>query len=769
MYPMPEEDIQTDTSLKSILDNSRDAVCRFNLRKNAIEYLSPDSTAKQVFGWSRDEILSMDKDQLEKNLNTKDLNKIKMLPSLLLKRNNIQLTFAITVPDGNKRKLSGWFVPVWSGSELYAIDCFARPETEEKAGEIIEELARPEYEIFPYALDTLPVILTVLRPDYTVKWCNKEYIKSMGNNTGKLCYESQFNYDRPCKECQAFIPLKTGKPHHWEWTIPNGRTLDIYNFPIKDSDGSPLILEMDIDITERRKAENALKELNEVLEYRVEERNEEVRKSKVDLENAQRIGNIGNWRLDLKTNNLFWSEENYKIFGIQNGTKLDYSKFLEYIHPDDREFVDKSYKAALLGKEYEIEHRIIAGKNLKWIRVKAFLESDEGGNIIAAFGISQDVTSRRLAEDRLKESEARLRLALESGNIGTWEWDIKSDHLSWDERMEKMYGVPPGWFGGKYDDFEALIHEEDVAHFRKALDDSLRFSIPFETIFRVRYGKKKIKYISAKAQLKTDRNGRPILLSGVCFDITNLKEGTENLISRLNQELLRSNKELESFAYVASHDLQEPLRMITSFTQLLELHYGDKLDTTAKEYIEYATAGAKRMYELINSLLAYSRINKKEIDFKKVDINNVLDTVSKNLALKIREKQVKLTADPLPHVYGDQDQMVHLFQNLISNGIKFSRENPEIIVSSKISKHCCTFSISDNGIGIDRQYFDKIFQIFQRLHQREKYEGTGIGLAICKRIVERHGGRIWIESQPGNGSTFFFTLPSRPPVSKKHQ
>lgn len=763
---MPDVDIQMDAGLKSILDNSKDAVCRFNLKNNLIEYLSPDSTIKQIFGLSREKILSMDICKLKKIIDIDDVEIIKTLPDLLQKQSNAELTFSITLPDGLKRKLSGWFVPVFSGKDIYAIDCFARL-VDQTAGGISGKPSSPGIESIPM-LDKIPVILNVLRPDYTMKWCNQEYINAVGDNTGKLCYKSQFNYDKPCKECQAFIPLQTGKPHHWEWTIPDGRTIDIFNFPFKDADESPLIMEMAIDITERRKAENELKELNEVLEYKVEERNEEVRQRKVDLENAQKIGNIGSWRLDIKTNDLIWSEENYKIFGIENGTKLDYSSFLDYVHPYDREFVNKHYKAAFSGGEFDIEHRILTGENTKWIREKAYSEKDAEGNVIAAFGISQDVTSRRITEDRLKESEARLRLALESGNIGTWEWDIKSDRLSWDERMEKMFGVPPGWFGSKYDDFETLIHEEDVAHFRKALDDTLRFTIPFETIFRIRYGRKKIKYISAKAQIRSDRNGRPVLLSGVCFDITNLKEGTENLISRLNQELLRSNKELESFAYVASHDLQEPLRMITSFTQLLELHYGNKLDSTAKEYIEYATAGAKRMYDLINSLLAYSRINKKEIDFKKVDIKNVIDTVSKNLALKIKEKQVKLTTESFPYVYGDQDQLVHLFQNLISNGIKFSRENPEIIVRAKTSKLCTTFSISDNGIGIDRQYFDKIFQIFQRLHQREMYEGTGIGLAICKRIVERHGGRIWIESQPGKGSTFFFTLPSRPPVSIKH-
>ncbi|HLN20826.1 MAG TPA: PAS domain-containing protein [Bacteroidales bacterium] len=751
---MVEEGFQVEKSLNSILENSRDLICRFNVCDQKIEYLSPDHVTMKISGRSCDELLSMKIDDLRTLIDARDLVALDSLPVLFRRENGVQLTFSISLPGGNKRKLSGWFAPLYSEeSELCYIDCFIQ---------VASSGSEKDKEI----LDTIPVILTMIRPDYTIKWCNKAYREALGNNEGGLCYRKQFNLDKPCSECQAFLPLKTGKPHNWQWTLPDGRTFDIHNFLIRDSDGSPLILEMDIDITGWRKAEISLKDLNEALGLRVAEHTEELRKSQIDLQHAQRIANIGNWRLDPATEELFWSGENYQIFGIAEGTRLNYTFFLQLVHPDDREDVDKSWKAALAGKDYDLEHRIMVNGMIKWVREKAYLEFDGEGKLIAAFGISQDVTSRRMAEDKLKESEARLRMALESGKIGVWEWNLKTGNITWDDRMEKMFGVPPGWFGGTYDDFERLIHDEDVAHFRKAIDDTLRTNMPFETIYRIRYGKKGIKYISSKAQLKYDRSGRPLLLSGVCFDITGLKEGTENLISRLNQELLRSNRELESFAYVASHDLQEPLRMITSFTQLLEVQYGEKLDARAREYIEYATSGAKRMYDLINSLLAYSRINKKELAYARIDVNKVVDAVRKNLSLKILEKEVLLNTEKLPFIYGDYDQMVHLFQNIIANGIKFSKVNPVITITAKASKGYWTFSISDNGIGIEPQYFERIFQIFQRLHPREHYEGTGIGLAICKRIVERHGGRIWIESQPGKGSAFFFTLPRTAPVIK---
>ncbi len=271
--------------------------------------------------------------------------------------------------------------------------------------------------------------------------------------------------------------------------------------------------------------------------------------------------------------------------------------------------------------------------------------------------------------------------------------------------------------------------------------------------------KTKTKYISSKALVNKDKDGKPVSMTGVCFDVTGLKEGTEQLVSKLNEELLRSNKELESFAYVASHDLQEPLRMVSSFTQLLEQQYKDKLDDKAHEYIHFAVDGSKRMYDLLNGLLAYSRIHTKGKEFKSVELAQVLENSTKNLALTIKERNAIIKSDELPAVNADESQMIQLFQNLISNSIKFSTETPRIYISSKSETDHYLISVKDEGMGIEPQYFEKIFQIFQRLHPREQYEGTGIGLAICKRIVERHGGTIWVESELGKGSTFFFTIP----------
>ncbi len=225
-------------------------------------------------------------------------------------------------------------------------------------------------------------------------------------------------------------------------------------------------------------------------------------------------------------------------------------------------------------------------------------------------------------------------------------------------------------------------------------------------------------------------------------------------------ELARSNADLQQFAYVASHDLKEPLRMVASYTQLLARRYKGKLDSDADEFIRYAVDGANRMQWLINDLLAYSRVTVQDKVFEEVDCNSVLEEVLSDIRVAVEESRAVVTRDPLPTVMADRVQLGQLFQNLIGNAIKFhGKEPPQVHVSAERRPTEWLFSVRDNGVGLDPEYAERIFVIFQRLHNREEYPGTGIGLAICKKIVERHGGRIWVVSQTGRGATFHFTLP----------
>lgn len=257
-----------------------------------------------------------------------------------------------------------------------------------------------------------------------------------------------------------------------------------------------------------------------------------------------------------------------------------------------------------------------------------------------------------------------------------------------------------------------------------------------------------------------DSNNKIFASLGFAHDVTE-RERSEEKIKKILIELKNSNKQLEQFAYVASHDLKEPLRMVSSFVQLLEKRYKGKLDEKADKYINYAVDGALRMQRLIDDLLSYSRINNNNIDFKLIDTNKILKNVILSISKLIDVNSAQITFDNLPKIIGDETQIGRLFQNLLTNAIKFKREevDPKVHISVKKENSNYIFSVKDNGIGIDNEYKEKIFVIFQRLHGKGEYEGTGIGLSVVKRILSLHNGKIWFDSEIGDGTTFYFSIP----------
>ena len=782
-------------------------------------------------------------------------------------------------------------------------------------------------------LETLPVYLILLTPDHQVPFANRFFRERFGESHGERCYEYLFRRDEPCEICESFTALKTGAPHRWEWVGPDARTYDVYDFPFTDTNGSRLILEMGIDVTEQKRAEAELKEAKETLETRVAQRTEELAESEARLARAQEIAHLGSWELDLANNKLTWSDEVYRIFGLEPqefGAK--YESFLERVHPDDREKARAAYAESLRQHKegYEIEHRILRTKTgeVRWVHEKCQHIFDGSGRIVRSIGMALDITERRKAEEALAREHEELQTILDSVPAWIFYKDRNNRFLRANRAFAEVMRIPKEQLQGKSvwdlypaeqadaywrDDLEVLasgkpklgiveplsvsgetrwVLTDKIPYFdvqgsiagviglslditerkkaEEALERSLRrFELLSETageLLRSAAPQEIVESLCRKVMehldchvflnfLVDEKAGRlhlnaysgippeaaksiewldfgaaicdcaaldgqrivaenipctpdertelvksfgikahachPLLAqdgktmgtlsfgtrSRETFDADDLslmkavadqvsvaliRMQGEQALRRTAEDLIRSNQDLEQFAYVSSHDLREPLRTVTGFVQILQNRYRDKLDPKAGEYINFAVEGAKRMQQLIDDLLAYSRVGSAGAVHSILSVQQPLERALDSLKGSIEGSRANITVDPMPTVMADGTLLTQVFQNLIGNAIKFRAQRPLVIhVGAERKKDCWQFTVKDNGIGMDPKYSDKIFVIFKRLHSRERYPGTGIGLAICKKIVERHGGEIGVESQLGKGSTFFFTIPDK--------
>ena len=376
-------------------------------------------------------------------------------------------------------------------------------------------------------------------------------------------------------------------------------------------------------------------------------------------------------------------------------------------------------------------------------------------------GSALDITAWKQAEAAQRASDERMGLATEATGVGIWDWNVLTNKIRWNAQMFRIYGVTPTPDGFvDYTVWSGAVLPEELAQQEAILQETARRGGRNSREFRIlRRDDRECRNIEAVETVRLNDRGQTEWVVGTNLDVTERKQAEEK-IKRTVADLERSNQELEHFAYVASHDLQEPLRMVSSYTQLLAHHYESQLDDKARKYIHYAVDGSVRMQTLINDLLTYSRVGRRGKPLEPTDAHAVLGEALRNLAAAIVETHAVITNDELPTVLADASQLVLVFQNLLANAIKFRRaELPRIHVSARERGGEWLFAVKDNGIGIEAQYAERVFIIFQRLHTKEEYPGTGIGLAVCQRIVERHGGKIWFESAPGSGTTFLFTVP----------
>jgi PAS domain S-box-containing protein len=555
-----------------------------------------------------------------------------------------------------------------------------------------------------------------------------------------------------------------------------GVVVTIVVFTIFITYNAEILDQLDLD---RQQAETALRQAHDQLQQRVAERTAELVAANLELQ--QEIQQHEQTEATLRRSQQELSDfvEN-AIVGLHwvaadgtiiwaNQAELDLLGYTreEYIghsitefHADQAAITDilqrlssnqpvQQYEADLRCKDGSIRH-VLIDSNVSW----------NNGEFIRTRCFTRDITERKYAEEALRQSEQKFRAIFD----GTFQFIglLAPDGIVLEANQPALEAIGANladiagqafWATPWWTHSPILQGQLKEAIARAAQGELVRF----EAEHILADGTSIFVDFSLKPVF--DLQGQVVMLIPEGRDINDRKRA-EIALQQQQQELARSNAELQQFAYVASHDLQEPLRMITSYLELLERRYKGQLDDKADKFIAYAVDGAARMQILINDLLSYSRVGSRGQDLELVDCEKILQNVLNNLQMSIKQSSAAITHTPLPQVNADPSQLTQLFQNLISNALKFRQEaTPQIHIAVQSTDDKWLFSVQDNGIGMEVQYLERIFIIFQRLHSKAEYPGTGIGLAVCKKIVEQHGGTLWVDSQPGRGSTFHFTLP----------
>ncbi|ODS39492.1 MAG: hypothetical protein A7316_05455 [Candidatus Altiarchaeales archaeon WOR_SM1_86-2] len=508
-------------------------------------------------------------------------------------------------------------------------------------------------------------------------------------------------------------------------------------------DGNILWSGVVLDITSRKRVEEALQE------------------SEYVLKEAQRITHIGSWDVDVVTGKENLSDEMYKIYGIDHDFDTVFENIMtKLIHPDDREKVQKAAEDAIKGNPKPLEYRIVRpdGETRTVWTEGAEIIHDENGEVIKLIGTTQDITGRKQAEEALRDSEAKFRnLAEQSPNMIFI--NRKGRVVYANKKCEEVMGYKREEFYSPDFDFFTLIAPEYVRLVKENFSRHMMRgeNPPLEYALITKEGRR----IEAILATKLIRYERESAIIGIVTDITERKLAEEEL-RRAVEELARSNAEMETFVYSVAHDLRAPLRAMQGFGEALLEDYTDQMDPTARDYAHRIVAASHRMDTLIHDLLSYSRISRAEMELKPVGLEDIVADVIDHMGGEIQEKEAHVAVKkPLPEVVGNKNILLHVIGNIISNAVKFTAPGvkPQVRVWAGERDGRVRLWVEDNGIGIAPEYHERIFRVFERLHSIDEYPGTGIGLAIVHKGVERMGGEVGVESAPGKGSKFWIELP----------
>jgi PAS domain S-box-containing protein len=491
---------------------------------------------------------------------------------------------------------------------------------------------------------------------------------------------------------------------------------------------------------------------------------EKIVRSEHLLAQSQQIAKIGSWEMDLVLNRISWTDEFFRLRGLTAGeTVADFELFLSVVHPDDRQTVCETVKFAKKNAQsFNITYRIVLpGGDVRILHDLGEVVFDKKGQPVKVRGTSQDITKQRKAEEEIIHQRKFTEEILNN---------LPADVAVFDSQHNYLFLNPSAI--GNAETRKWLIGKNDFDYCKwKGIDDKMavirraKFMSAIKSEGNLSWTDEHVKKDGEVTHILRKfhpifENGELKFVIGYGVDVSSLKIAEINL-QKAVEVTEKTNKGLEQFAFAASHDLQEPLRMVTNYLALIEKKYKDILDDTGKKYIHFAVDGALRMRQIILDLLEFSRIGRTETMSTAVDINLLINEILVLFSSQIQEKRAVIDIGQLPVFNTFKVPLRQAFQNLIGNALKYQRpgSSPVINISAQEENKYWKFSVKDNGIGIKQEHFERIFVIFQRLHVKEEYSGTGVGLAITQKIIESIGGEIWVESTEGEGSTFIFTIP----------
>lgn len=515
------------------------------------------------------------------------------------------------------------------------------------------------------------------------------------------------------------------------------------------------------DITERKRTEEALRENEHFLDSLIEHIPNMVFVKDATHLNFVRFNKAGEALLGYSRDELL-GKNDYAFFSKEQA---------DFFIAKDREIIDS--RESLDIAEEPINTKFLGQRYLHTRKIPIF--SDDGSPLYL-LGISEDITEHKLAEEKLRHSEQGLSEAQRIAHLGNWNLDLVTNVLTWSDEIYRIFEIDPEKFDASYEAFLNTIHPDDRELVNKAYTDSLKDKRPYNIVHRLLMKDGRVKYVNEKCETHYADDGTPLLSIGTVHDVTERKRA-EDEVKALNRDLEQrvtertaqleaANKELEAFSYSVSHDLRTPLRAIDGFSHILLDDYTDKLDEEGKRLLNVVRENTNKMGQLIDDILKFSRTGRLGLTISDIDMEQQAREVFAELQPSVDSGKLQLEIEAIPPARGDNAMMRQVFVNLLSNAIKFSRNrNPaRIKVGGSIQGDEAIFYVKDNGVGFDMQYADKLFGVFQRLHGVTEFEGTGIGLAIVKRIITRHGGRVWAQGTVNEGATFYFALPIKEAV-----